>query len=180
MPASHERVPNRPLSGRELGEIIKKDAAALVDRDGMFNNNIAYGRVSYELRITMHVDNPIYPEHISKVLSKRASIQEVEAKPELASIEIPPLAEPSEEDTVVSLERQRTIASPNAARVEHDMPLIMGGHATELQPDGTFDKKIKYTGDKPDPASVGNITSDKDVSESQRSAYGLPKKGGKK
>lgn len=174
MPASHEKLPNRNLSGPELASIIKKDVSNIIDRDGMFNNNISYARVSYEVRVSLHVDNPIYPMHVSTTQSRKASIQQVEADPQLMAIETAPLKEPlTQEEVVVSTERSRTISSPNASRVEHDMPLI---HTVKDPQSGYVDKEINYSGDKPDPASVGNVSSDKDTTEEQRTAWGRPKK----
>jgi hypothetical protein len=44
MGASHDRIPNKPLSGTELKAIILRDVAAILDRDGMYTNNIAFGQ----------------------------------------------------------------------------------------------------------------------------------------
>src|SRR2546429_7494529 len=118
MPISNERVPNRPLSGLELAKIIQKDVQDILSRDGMFTNNIAFARVSYEVRVSLHLDNPVYPEHISTTLSRPASKQQVEAQPELAAIETSPLKDPlSVEELIASEERHREIQSPNMARV---------------------------------------------------------------
>lgn len=178
MPATYERIPNRNLSGPELAAIIIKDVQDIISRDGMFNLNISYGRVSYEVRISLHMDNPIYPQHITTVLSKGPSVQEAAASPQLTALEPPPLKAPlTEGEAVSSTEKHRVIMSPNMSRIENDMPLIQSVRDPQL---GPVDKEVKYTGDKPDPASVGNATTEKDTTEQQRATWGLPKKGAKK
>lgn len=172
MPASHERIANRPLSGQELKEIILKDVARTLDRDGMFIQNIAYSRVSYEVRTTLHLDIMTMPEHISTTLSKAASKQESDAKPELKSIEAgPTLNNPSDDDVVDSVEVHREINSPNGARVEHDMPLPLG----KIDVESGKEKTITYEGDKPDPESMGNRSSIEDKSDEEAKKRGRSK-----
>lgn len=156
MPASHERVAQRSLSGTELKKIILKDVAAILERDGMFSNNIAYSRVAYETRITLHLDNPSYPEHVSLTMSKSPSKQEIAGEAPESSMTAFPLDEGGVD--IVAIERQRQILSPNMARVENDMPLqvqkpnLNTGHVETVEQ--------KFVGDMPDPKDVGNIYSD--------------------
>lgn len=164
MPASNERVPNRPLSGIELRTIIQKDVAKILERDGMFTGNIAYNRVAYEVRVSLHAEIAGMPEYLSTTLSRPASKQEIEADPALSAIEEggKALVNASDESVVSSTETTREIKSPNASRVEHDMPLPLG----KLNAEGR-EETITYEGDKPDPASVGNRSETKDTSEGQ-------------
>lgn len=175
MPASNERIPNKGLAGPELLQIIEKDVHDVLTRDGMFSQNLAFGRVSYEVRVSLHLDNPLYPLHVSEVHSRPASIQQVAANAALEAIEFAPLKEPlTEDETVVSNERQRQIASPNMARVEHDLPMTIAKH--NLDTGHIENKVIKYVGDTPDPADVGNVIADKETSEDQRSKWKKPRK----
>lgn len=175
MPASHERIPNRSLSGTELVQIIERDVHNILTRDGMFTNNIAFARVSYEVRVSVHLDNPIYPEHIAIVLSRPQSKQEIEKDPQLAAIEPSPLVEPlTEQETVFSEEMHREIASPNMARIEHEIPLII--EKRNLDTNMIERKEQKFVGDIPDPATVGNITSDKSTGDDQRQQWKTKKK----
>lgn len=184
MPISNERVPNKPLSGPELVQIIEKDVHDILSRDGMFNINIAFRRVSYEVRVTMHLDNPIYPEHVSTTLSRPAGKNVVEVKPELGALEPHPLAdnergkpELSEDETIFSQERHREIASPNMARVEHGIPLKIDKRNMDT---GVMEtKEQKFIGDIPDPLSVGNLTRDLDTASSERVKLNRPVKGGR-
>ena len=178
MPASSERVPNSPLSGHELVEIIKKDVADILGRDGLFTSNIAFPRVSYEVRVSVHMDNPMCPKHETVIQSRIASKQQVAANPELASIETPPLAEPlTESETVFSEETTRQVASPNMARIEAGLPIQID----KRNPDTGFmeRKDIKYTGDVPEPSSVGNVSETNPTSEDQRQKWNRPRKGNK-
>ena len=179
MPASHERVPNKSLSGTELKQIILNDVKNMLDRDGMFGNNLAFARVAYEVRVSMHLDNPSYPEHVSTTVSRPHSKQQIEKQPELAAIEIGPLVEPvTDEEAITSEERQRQINSPNMARIENDMPLTISKR--DMDTGRPIEVQQKFTGDMPDPAEVGNVSADSNKSEEQRDKWGRPKKVGKK
>lgn len=168
MPPTNERIQNKPLSGVELKEIILKDFADMLDRDGMFSNNLGYPRVVYEVRLSLHLDNPLYPQHVSTRPSRPASKQQVEANSAMAAIESPPLNNP-DQDVVSSREVSAAIMSPNMARIEHDMPLKNTVRGDE--------KDVKYMGDKPseeEQKAVGNTKTIKDTSEQQAVAWGRP------
>lgn len=93
MPTKSETAINRALSAAELSTILRRDFDALLARDGMLSSStIAFGRVAYEIRITLHLANPAYPEHRAAAVSRRFSRQEVSADPILAVVEPPPLA----------------------------------------------------------------------------------------
>ena len=79
MPTSKEITANRPLKSEELAKIVLADVADILDGSGFFRGQIAYGRVAYEVRVTLHIDNPSYPTDITNVRSKPRSKQEVEA-----------------------------------------------------------------------------------------------------
>lgn len=177
MPATNERVANRPLSGMELAKIIEADVHNILSRDGMFTNNIAYSRVHYEVRVSLHLDNPCYPHHTATILPKPSSVQQVAENPALTSLELKPLTETSEESTVVSTEVSRTIASPNAARVEADLPLQVPGK--DPVTNAPTMREIKYVGDKPDQAAVGNIVKVDDKTAEQEGAWKVPPKAAK-
>lgn len=158
----NEMVTQRGLSGSELAEIIKKDTAFILANDGMFTNSVAYGRVSYELRLTVHVDNALVPTHVSVVHPFAVSKQQLAANPELAALEMNvPLDDTTEDDIILGVEVERSIQSPNAARIEHDLPIQV-----KVTVDGQKTlKDITYTGDKPTPESSGNSSVISDVSE---------------
>lgn len=121
MPASTETVNNRPLSGSELREIMLKDLANVLDKDGMFSAHIGYGRAAYKITVQLHIDNPSYPEHTNTVRSKRAADNEPDESKK--HIEPGPLADPSAEAVTAALTREREIDSPNHARIEHGLPV---------------------------------------------------------
>ena len=174
MPASNERVPNRHLSGTELREIIEKDVHSILTRDGMFSNHLGFARVAYEVRVSIHLDNPMYPHHVSTIESKKASIQQVDLNPALEAIETPPLHSTSGEEVLFSEELHRQILSPNAARVENDMPLTIDRR--NLDTGAVEQVQQKFKGEPPDPAAVGNVKSDKNTTEDQRNRWGKQKR----
>jgi len=127
MPTSKELVSNRPLRGDELAAIIQRDLSMLLSNDCMMTSHNAFGRVAYDLRLTLHMDNFSYPEHRAGLTSRGASDQELAERPELAAIESTlPLSPPLSEDAFVSaVERQRIIESPNLARIEASLPVTI-------------------------------------------------------
>lgn len=171
MPTARESVQNRPLTGAELKKIILADVDSILDNLGVLTSTMAFGRCAYDVRVVLHIDNVLMPEHSIEDGSVRASRQEVEASPELAAIERAPLTETSGEDVVLAAERQRRIASPNAERSRLGLPVTI----TRRLQDGTSEEtKVEYPPD-------GNV-GDGDVTDAPsdeaaaraRERYGLP------
>lgn len=142
MPARSELVSNRPLRGDELAKIIEADVHDVLSRDCMMTSRVAYGRISYELRVVLHMDNPAFPQSETIIRAKRPSDNLLDLQPELAAIEgAPPLAKPLTEDAYVSAtQRNRAIDSPNVARIEHGLPISVvrqgrdtGGNAISVE-----------------------------------------------
>lgn len=140
MPASHETVPNRPLSGDEVRQIILKDVDNILTKDGMFAGHMGYGRISYRIRVEMQLDNPQFPEHKVEVTSRNPAKN---FKPEdpRRSVAAPPMkslveGEPGAPSDIhsIGVQRERVIDSPNHARLEHGLPI-------------TIDKKDLATGE---------------------------------
>ncbi|MGH7181963.1 MAG: hypothetical protein ACREJN_08310 [Nitrospiraceae bacterium] len=180
MPASNERVQNKGLSGSELSTIIQNRVKEVMSRDGMFVDRIAYQRVKFEVRVTLHLDNPLYPKHITSVLAPNYSDQDLQNNPELATLERGPLplTEPLTADSaVVSVQVDEVIASPNGARIEHDMKLKMD--VTNREKGFIEEKQISYSGDKPNLEALGNTVEVKDTSAEEAGRMGV-KLGGKK
>ena len=123
MPASTEIVNNRPLSGSELRDIMLKDCADMLAKDGMFAPHIGYGRAAYKIVFQLHIDNPSYPEHVNTVRSRQAASNEVDEGKK--HIEPGPLKDPSEEAVIAAATREREIESPNHARIEHNLPVTI-------------------------------------------------------
>lgn len=141
-PARGELVSNRPLRGDELAKIIEADVHEILTNDCMLTSRAAYGRVSYELRVILHMDNPAFKESSTIIRSKPASDNMLEVQPELSAIEGgPPLAKPISENAYVSaVQRDRTIDSPNVSRIEHGLSIAVvrqgrdtGGNAVSVE-----------------------------------------------
>lgn len=113
MPLSTETIQNKPLSGLELEEVILRDVREVLDRDGMFSEYIAYGRVAYTVEISLHMANPSYSEHSSKATAKVVGVLEG----------APPLAVVEGEQFELLTTREREIESPNLTRIAHGMPI---------------------------------------------------------
>jgi hypothetical protein len=148
---SSERVPNKPLSGTELIEITCRDVREVMQRDGMFSEYMAYGRVAYTVTIRYHLANPINPEHEVKVRPK--------PRPGEEAIEgAPPLRDIDGEDAVIAIERYREIVSPNAARIANNLPITVVTH----QDGKMVTRQVKYDPGMvpPQPAPVDRDLSD--------------------
>jgi hypothetical protein len=137
MPTSKELVSNKPLQSTELAAIILSDVRRLVDGSCLLTGQIAYSRVAYELRLTLHLDLPAIPTSIDSVLSRAQATDAIAAAPALAAIEPGPrLADPSPAAVLQSTGLKRDIDSPNLARIAHSLPIevsTMGqdGHVQE-------------------------------------------------
>lgn len=171
---SREVIPNKGLSGLEVAEIIKNRVGFILDRDGFLSNNRSFGRFSFEVKVTLHFDNFLYPEHVALIKPEAMSKQQLTANPGLAAMEPTiPLPNPSGDDEVSATETVDIIQSPNGARLEHDLPIQVqyrdssGNQAI---------KDIKYDGDKPTPESVGNSFKVKDLTEQEAVRLGRGRK----
>jgi len=159
MPSSKEIVSNRALSGPELAKLIRADFEKLLDGEGLLSAQMAYGRVSYDLRIRLHMANPHHPESEISIASRARAKQEIEADPNLAVVEAPPLASPPDDSVVAGVEAAREITSPNMERIRTGEPIPV----SVKQMDGTVSTQhIKYPQD-PD-AGEGAVTV-RDVTE---------------
>jgi hypothetical protein len=121
---STETIPNRPLSGVELRKIIVADVDYILGRDGMFGEHLGFGRVTYDIVIKLHLDNPAYPEHLSPIRSRKQPDQN-------PVIEPAPLKDPSKEAVLVGKKATRTIDSPNVERIKRGMPVTQNVRSRE-------------------------------------------------
>jgi hypothetical protein len=152
VPTSKEVVSNKSLSGLELASIILADASRMLEGNGLLSGHMAFGRVSYDLTLTLHLDLPQMPESSDSVRSRQRADDEVRAKPELGAIEPMPLENATGGAVIDGSLVTRIIDSPNLARIEHGLPIevtVMGqdGHQRE--------QLIEYQ-----PADVGMKPSD--------------------
>jgi hypothetical protein len=165
-PTTSELVTNRPLSGTELGHIIRKDVDRMLSDDSMLGSLVAYGRISYEVRVTLHMDNCSYPTHVTSVHSRRAA----KDQPALSAIEAGmPLAKASPTSVVSAHETHRDITSPNVSRIEHGLPVEI------LRRDGagqTQSESVHYPPEMADAKGPAAIITD--LSDQVRQGFELP------
>lgn len=171
-PTQRELVSNKALAGTELAQIILSDVARMLSDNGLLAGQIAYSRIAFELRLTLHLGLPSLPVSVDSVLSRPVAADIVAAAPELAALEPgPTLADPPADAIFASTELTRDIDSPNLARIEHSLPIevtTMGqdGHQTE--------RLVQYRpsdiGRKDDEFPLPDLT---DVTEAQRKELGL-------
>lgn len=169
MPTSREFAVNRPLSGNELKELIREDFSRLLDNEGLLSHTTAFGRVSYRVRLTFHLDNIYTPQSESSLESHPMAKQVVEALPQMAAIEQPlPLADASDDSSVSALELLRQIESPNVERVRTGLPVPL---AVRQQDGTTSIEQVQYPA-QPE-LGDGDLTI-LDVTPEERAALGLP------
>lgn len=128
MVTSKEMVHQRPLQGAELAKIIVSDVEKTLSNSGLFTGHVAYGRCAYEVRVILHLDNPAYPtvtETARSMPYPRDVTEGEHGQPELASVERLPLRDTSDDAYLAADELHHEIVSPNAARVEHGLPITV-------------------------------------------------------
>ena len=181
MPTLRETAINKPLTGAELRELLRRDFDRLLANEGSLSNHIAYGRVGYELILRLHTANPLIPIAESQMKSRSPSVTELEGtknsagveiaepRPELAAVETPPLRNLGAEDesSIGGTTLQRTITSPNAERIREGLPVPV----EVRQQDGTKTiERIVYPRSKDmDPDGAVHIA---DSTADAKSAFG--------
>jgi hypothetical protein len=124
MPLSTEVVSNKPLTGPELVTIIEHDLRGLLEKDGMFNSHIAYGKVGYRIVVELALANPTYPKHT--VVGGQ-----------------PVALDPTDDVTKVELSRERVVKSPNVARIANNLPVKI----QTRQEGKVVEKDLNYVGE---------------------------------
>ena len=115
MTTLRETAINKPLTGLELAEIIRRDMERVIVGEGSLSAHIAYGRVGYEIILRIHTGNPYMPVTENSVRSRgNADTPEVEA---------PPLVDAPADASIGGTTLTRTITSPNAERVREGLPV---------------------------------------------------------
>jgi hypothetical protein len=125
MPTHSELILNKALSGPDLAQVIENDLHRILSSNGYLSPHVAYQRVAYDIRVTLHLGNPSVPAPVvERVTSHSASQQQVAESPGLAALEgPPPLVTPPPDSIVSSDALHRDITSPNLVRIEHDLPV---------------------------------------------------------
>lgn len=155
MPLSTERVPNTPLSGVELQELILKRIEEVLSRDGLFSPYVAFGRVGWEATVRLHLDNPTYREHLATIQSHQGQGSSV------------PLSGASEESSVVAFKVEDSVESPNLARAAAGMPIsVVTRQGGEL-----VRREIQYDPDELPEIAAPTVT---DLTAETRKEWKLP------
>jgi hypothetical protein len=150
MPTANEVVTNKALSGTEVKEIILLDVNRLLDAEGLLSHYVAYGRISYDVTVRLHLDNPMM----------RESSVTVASKPQAGTvIEAPPLTAPSKESVASGTNVHRDITSPNAERLRHGIPVPV----VTRQQDGTQQTELVKYPPQPDLGPGEVIVTDETV-----------------
>ena len=167
MPSSREVVLNLALSGDELKAVIKADVDRLLAAEGMLVSNAAFGKVAYTLALKLYLDNPFFPESLTRVDSQPIPAAKMEATPAMVAITRPPLP-PSPTRGVGGTVLHRDIASPNVERVRLGIPIPV----LVAQQDGTKTvEKVQYP--QPDPPAEDAYVWTIDETEARRRGYNI-------
>jgi hypothetical protein len=162
-PTAREVIANKPLSGDEVRELIRADVERLLDAEGLLSHYMAYGRVGWSLTLNLHLDNPVRPESVTEILSRKGAVN----LPSLAPLESAPLHDPSSAAVASGTELRRDVVSPNTERIRGGLPVTMDVR----QPDGTTSQqRVEYPPD--DSLGDGDVTV-KDVTAATRKRWGL-------
>jgi hypothetical protein len=123
MTTLRETAINKPLTGLELSELIRRDMERVITGEGSLSAHIAYGRCAYEIVLRIHTANSMMPLTENSIRSRAASTTELEAQPELAALEAPPLADAPPDASIGGTTLTRRVTSPNAERVREGLPV---------------------------------------------------------
>jgi hypothetical protein len=110
-----ETIPNKPLNGTELQQIIQADITRMLSMDGMLKEYMSYGRVSTVITVKLLLDNPAYPEHVINIRP-----QPTKAHPQIVTA---PVKNVTPEAVKLGRQRTRTIDNPNLERLKHKLPI---------------------------------------------------------
>jgi hypothetical protein len=107
----------------------------MLSENGLLSSQMAYPRVAYDLRLTLHLEVPSMPTVTEHVQSR--------------ALEPFPLAD-APDAILESTQLKREIDSPNVARVLHQLPIevtVTGqdGHTTERLIDGYTPESVGMT-----------------------------------
>jgi hypothetical protein len=122
---ARETVVNKPLTGREVKQILMADFERMLKEDGILSDHMAFGRIGWEIILRKHLDNVYHPEDIIRTRT-------IPNKDEPA-LDTPPLQNPSPDAVIDSATLTRNVDSPNAERIRNGLPL----DAEVRQLDGT-------------------------------------------
>ncbi len=162
MPTSYETIPNRPLSGDELHQILVQDVDSRLSADGLLSPHIGFSQVAYRITIELQMVNPAYPTHKILIQSRAKPSQTEEIKP------FPlPIPKEDEETIGVGLERKRRITNPNRERIKRGMPVTVSavdprdGHIKEHGAKYGVETLGEGGGDLMEGAEDSNVTEEK-------------------
>ncbi len=146
MPTSRERVPNKPLTGAEVAKVIIERITRRFADDGTFNEMYAYREVAFDIKVRVHLGEPVGAHDV--VTEGVVRDGEVERG-------APPL--PTENGEVVAFDLHHEVESPNLERVALGLPITIAAHAPSA-PGDIFPRieqhEVKYDPDsypKPEP-----------------------------
>jgi hypothetical protein len=121
-----ETIPNKALSGAELKKIMMEKFAHLLHNDTMLGDYMAYGRISYDITLRMHIDNPSSSGLVvDTIASSPVGKNIISAMPEMEALESgPPLKGPLTNKSTASGSRvTHVVTSPNSERLAHELPV---------------------------------------------------------
>lgn len=116
MDLSTDKIANKMLTGTELKECAVAEFRAMLERDYMFTNKVAFKRVAFTLGATFHFSYPSPADY--KLYSRTKKEGALEGEVPLANVD-------PDDSEVVALERDVNLDNPNLARVQHDLPIIV-------------------------------------------------------
>lgn len=167
MPLSTEKIPNNPLSGREVLEVACARFREMLERDCYFGPGLAYGRVGMTITAVFDLGQAIGRHEVQSYTKPDGAI-EGEA----------PLAN-GDDAQLVALEVEYKPENANLERVAHGLPIVTQVRNPQ-EPGQAFpsfrNEEISYDKrDYPEPAPAVF----KDVTEEKTRAMGLKRvKGG--
>src|SRR5262249_33596789 len=158
-----------------LREILRQDCERLLDAEGLLSAHLAYGRISYDITLRLHLDNALIKESVTTVESRRAARNALNTLGgrDAALEPPPPLAQPGPESAVSAQTLSRTIESPNAERVRTGLPVPV---RVRQQDSTVTEELVRYPADAVEGEGDVRVTDD---SPAAAKAWGLDKVRGR-
>lgn len=154
MPLNQETIPNKPLNGIEIRDLMMRDLEKMLANDCMVSDNLAYGRISWKLRYSLNFDNPVLQNSEISYATRPHAHNDPN---KIDQLEAFPLEKPSTEAVFSSSEAERNVESPNAERLRAGIPVEVQTIDDEGKRVG---KLVQYENspDNPDTLSIRDVT----------------------
>lgn len=113
MPMSDQKIPNKPLNGKELAQVIEQHVHDMLAKDCMFLPTLAYGRCAFTVMLKVHVGDLVNPKVVARTYARKQDAVEGDV----------PLVDQPADGEFIAKERKVKVANPNLTRIHAGIPI---------------------------------------------------------